>query len=43
MMQFNNKTMVQAGEGIFIFDPKALKNEISSKPEFYRELFGSCR
>ena len=40
MMQFNNKTMVQAGEGIFIFDPKALKNEISSKPEFYRELFG---
>ena len=40
MMQFNNKTMIQAGEGIFIFDPKALKNEISSKPEFYRELFG---
>jgi hypothetical protein len=40
MMQFNNKTMIQAGEGIFIFDPKALKNEIASKPEFYREMFG---
>ena len=39
-MQFNNKTMVQAGEGVFIFDPKALRTEITNSPDFYRELFG---
>ena len=39
-MQFNNKTLKQAGEGIFLYDPKALKQEIIDNSLFYEELYG---
>ena len=39
-MQFNNKTLKQAGEGIFLFDPKAMKQEIVDNPVFYENLYG---
>jgi len=39
-MQFNNKTLKQAGEGIFLFDPKAMKKEIVDNPVFYENLYG---
>tara|TARA_R100000742_G_C4279512_1_gene104305 strand:- start:1705 stop:4932 length:3228 start_codon:yes stop_codon:yes gene_type:complete len=39
-MQFNNKTLKQAGEGIFLFDPKAMKQEIIDNSVFYENLYG---
>jgi hypothetical protein len=39
-MRFNDLTLKNAGEGIYLYDPKSLRKEVIENNEFYRTVFG---
>ena len=39
-MTFNNKTMATQGNGLFLYDPGKMADEILDAPDFYRNVFG---
>jgi|19_taG_2_1085344.scaffolds.fasta_scaffold01283_2 hypothetical protein len=39
-MRFNDSTLKNAGEGIYLYDPKSLRKEVIENNEFYRTVFG---